>query len=136
MCNLGDELATTLEIGDNLVVNAKEGNDEGVSFWLIMCTKPLWKVTKAFTNGWGTSFEEGDDVIGGIYYQKWGHSDTSYVLLKDSQKVYIFFHLVTTIKFFFPPRNHQVNGNDLVYELLGETMRNIIEVIASLGVIK
>jgi hypothetical protein len=86
MCDLGNELATTLKIGDNLVVNVKEGNDEGVSFWLIMCTEPLCKVTKAFTNGWGISFEEGDDVIGGIYYQKWGHIDTSYVLLKDSKK--------------------------------------------------
>jgi hypothetical protein len=29
------------------------------------------------------------------------------------------------------PRNHQVNGNDLVYELLGEIMQNVIQVIAS-----
>jgi hypothetical protein len=51
MCDLGDELATTLKIGDNLAVNAKEGHDEGVSFWLILCIEPLCKVTKAFTDG-------------------------------------------------------------------------------------
>jgi hypothetical protein len=104
MCDLGDELVTALEIGDNLAVNIKEGND-GVSFLLILCIEPLRKVTKAFTNGWGTSFEE-DDVVGNTYYQKWGHSDTSYVLLKDSQKVYICSHMVRAIKFLMPPRNH------------------------------
>jgi len=66
MCDLGDELAIALEIGDNLTINIEEGNDEGVSFWLILCIKPLHKVTKAFTDNWGTSFEEGDDVVGGI----------------------------------------------------------------------
>jgi hypothetical protein len=96
----------------------------------------LHKVTKAFTDNWGTSFEEGDDVVGGIYYQKWGHSDTSYVLLKDSQQVYIFSHMVRAIKFLMPPRNHRMNGNDHVYELLGETMQNITEVIASLEVVE
>jgi hypothetical protein len=105
MHDLGDELATALEIGDNLAVNTKEGND-GVYFSLILCTEPLRKVTKAFTDGWGTSFEEGDDVVRGIYYQKWGHNDTSYVLLKDSQKVYIFSHMVRVIKFLMPPMNH------------------------------
>jgi hypothetical protein len=104
MCDLGDELVTALEIGDNLAINIKEGND-GVSFLLILCIEPLRKVAKAFTNGRGTSFEE-DDVVGSIYYQKWGHSDTSYVLLKDSQKVYIFSHMVRAIKFLMPPRNH------------------------------
>jgi hypothetical protein len=60
------KLADALEIGDNLGVNVDKGNDEGVSFWLILCTMPLHKVTKVFIDDWGTSFENGDDVVGGI----------------------------------------------------------------------
>jgi hypothetical protein len=64
---LVDELANALEIGDNLGVNVDKGNDEGVSFWLILCAMSLHKVTKTFIDNWGTSFEDGDDVIGGKY---------------------------------------------------------------------
>ncbi len=39
-----DELVIILEVSDNVTVNAKEGNDEGASFWSILCTKPLHKV--------------------------------------------------------------------------------------------
>jgi hypothetical protein len=130
--NVGDELNVVLEIRDNLAVNVEDGNDEGASFWLIMCIEPLHKVKVVFTYQWGTSFEEGDDVVGGIYYQRWANNDTSYVLLKDSHKVYLYSHLVKAIKFLMPPKNYQVNGNDPIYELLGEILRNINEVITSL----
>jgi hypothetical protein len=42
--DIGDELPNALEIGDNLVVNAKDGSFECASFWLIMCTMSLHKV--------------------------------------------------------------------------------------------
>jgi hypothetical protein len=35
-----DEL-DALDIGDNLVVNVIEDNDEGATFWLILCINPL-----------------------------------------------------------------------------------------------
>jgi hypothetical protein len=75
-----------------------------------------------FTNNWGSSYEEGDDVVGGLYYQKWGNSDNSYVLLKDSCKVYVYSHLMRAIKFLMPLGNHRVIGNDAIYELLKETL--------------
>jgi hypothetical protein len=44
-------------------------------------------VKKAFKCEWGIEFEEGDDVVAGKHYQKWGNSYSSYVLLKDSHIV-------------------------------------------------
>jgi hypothetical protein len=98
-----------------------------------MCIKPLHKVKDAFIDQWGISFEEGDDVVGGIYYQRWGNYDTSYVLLKYLHKVYFYSHLVRAIKFLMPPKNHRVGGNDPIYELPKEILRSINEVIVFLG---
>ncbi len=103
LLDVGGKLIIVLEIGDNPIVNVEEGNDEGASFWLIMCTDPLHKVRNFFIDQWGTKFEEGDDVVGGIYYQRWGNNDTFYVLLKDSHKVFFYFHLVRVVKFLMPP---------------------------------
>jgi hypothetical protein len=73
-------------------------------------------------NGKFLVVEEGDDFVGGLYYQKWENSDNSYVFLKDSHKVYVYSHLVRVVKFMIPPRNHKVIGNDAIYELLEETL--------------
>jgi len=88
----GCDLATTLEIRDNFAINAKEGNIEGQDFWLIFCTKSLHTIKKPFKCKWGIKFEEGDEVVAGKYYQKWGDFDSSYVLLKDSHVVYMYAH--------------------------------------------
>ncbi len=74
-CDTCDELVGVLDIGDNHAVNAEDGNFKGASFWLIMCTKSLRKVKKAFTNRWGKTFDEGDDAVVGLYYQKWGNNE-------------------------------------------------------------
>jgi hypothetical protein len=34
-CDTCDELVDVLEIGDNFVINAKDGNSKGATFWLI-----------------------------------------------------------------------------------------------------
>jgi hypothetical protein len=41
LLDVGGKLIIVLEIGDNPIVNVEEGNDEGASFWLIMCTDPF-----------------------------------------------------------------------------------------------
>ncbi len=93
-----DDLVVVLEVNDNVIINAKEGNDEGASFWLILCTKPLHKVKTPFIDKWGiNSYEEGANVIGGLYYQKWGNNDNTYVLFKEPQKVYVYSHLVNAL---------------------------------------
>jgi hypothetical protein len=63
-----DELAVILEVDDNFTINVEEGNDEGVTFWVILCIEPLHKVKESFINNWGSSYEEGDDVVGSLYY--------------------------------------------------------------------
>jgi hypothetical protein len=131
---VGNELVGVLEIGDNLVANVKDGNLGGVAFYLILCTKALHKVKDAFIDIWGTSFDVGDDVVASIYYHKWENNDSSYVLLKDSHVVYVYSHLVGVGKFLMPPKNHRVNGNDVVYELLEDILQGINEVIVSLEV--
>ncbi len=130
----GDELATILKVNDNFIVNVEEGNDEGVTFWVILCTKPLHKVKASFIDNWGSSYEVSDDVVGGLYYHKWGNNDKTYVLLTDSHKIYVYFHLVRVVKFLMPPRNHQVIGNDVICELPEEILQSINDVITSLNV--
>ncbi len=95
-----------LKVGDNLAINVEDGNTECVSLYLILCTKTFHKVRKTFTNHWGTSFDEGDDVVVGFYYHKWGNNHSSYVFLKDSHIVYVYSHLMRAVKFLMPPKNH------------------------------
>jgi hypothetical protein len=77
-------LTTTLEVGDNFAVIVKIGNLKCFDFWVFCCTKPMHTIRKEFTNKWGTSFVIGDVVVAGLYYQSWGSSDESFVLLKHS----------------------------------------------------
>ncbi len=41
---VGDEFTNILKIGHNLTINDEDGNVEGVSFYVILCTKTLHKV--------------------------------------------------------------------------------------------
>jgi hypothetical protein len=88
----GDELAASLEIGDNFVVNAEKGNKKGQEIWIVCCTKPLHKLNGPLNYKWGMNYNEGDEVVVRKCYEKWGNSDSRYVLLKDSH-VYIYVHI-------------------------------------------
>jgi hypothetical protein len=102
-----------LEVGDNFVINEEEGNSEGQDFWLVCCSKPLHTLMCK----WGIKYYEGDEVVVGKYYQNWGNSDSSYVLLKDSSVVYLYSHLVKVVKLLTPPKDYCVFGNDALFEL-------------------
>jgi hypothetical protein len=56
-----------------------------------------------FTENLGST----NDVVRGLYYQKWGNNDNSYVFLKNSNKVYVYSHLIRVVKLLMPPRNHK-----------------------------
>jgi hypothetical protein len=128
----GNVLTTTLEIGDNFVVNDEIGNLEGVDFWVVCCTKPMHTTRKEFTDKWGTSFVIiSDDVVAGLYYQRWGSNDRSFVLLKDFHVIYVLCNLVCVAKFLMPPRDHIVSGNDGVYRMDEDTSSVINFVIAT-----
>jgi hypothetical protein len=127
-------LAIILKVNDNFIVNVEEGNDDGVTFWVILCTKPLHKVKASFIDNWGSSYEVSDDVVGGLYYHKWGNNDKTYVLLTNSHKIYVYLHLVRVVKFLMPPRNHRVIGNDVICKLPEEILQSINDVITSSNV--
>jgi hypothetical protein len=50
--NDGDHLIAYLLLGNNFVVNAKEGN-EGVDFYILICPQTNFVVEKPFTCPWG-----------------------------------------------------------------------------------
>jgi hypothetical protein len=131
----GDELSALLEVGDNFAVVASTDNDEGVEFFIICCSRGVHEVKVAFTCHWGTSFQVGDKVVCGTYYQKWGRSESSsYVLLNSSKIVYLHACHVVVIKFLMTPTDYRVAGNAPVYNLPTGAKDKILSVIAGLEV--
>jgi hypothetical protein len=113
----GKYLANCLEVGDNFVVNAEEGNEEDVNFYIVLCTQPTHIVAKDYTNPWKTKFKEGDVVVAETYYQKWGSGINNYVFLQNSLTMFMHVSHVRSIKFPMLPSNHRVVNNDHVYIL-------------------
>jgi hypothetical protein len=68
----GKYFASFLELEDNFAVFAAADNEEIVDFHLLVCTKKIFTCTEAFRCKWGESFEVGNQVIQGRYYQKYG----------------------------------------------------------------
>lgn len=122
----GDELADILEIGDNFAVPAEAGNDENVTFYILQCQKPKFLVRERFKCPWGGWIDEGEYVVAGTYYQKWGLSSDSFVYLSESRTAHVPSNLVVRIKFVMEPKSYRVKADDPVYRL-GDADREIIE---------
>jgi hypothetical protein len=118
----GEEMSDLLNIEDNFVVQAEEGNAEGVQFYILQCQQPKFKVTAPFKCIWGCEFQAGDYVVAAIYYQKWGTSNRSYVFLSESRTAYVDAHLIRMYKFFMPPASHRVKGDDAIYQISEDTL--------------
>jgi len=84
-----------LEVGDNFAISEEKG----------CCTKPLHTLIHPLIRKWGIQYYEGDEIVVGKYYKKWGNSYSSYVLLKDSSVVYLYSHLMKVVKFLMPPND-------------------------------
>jgi len=41
-------------LGDNFVVNVEEGNEEGIEFYVMLCTQPTHILKEDYTCHWGT----------------------------------------------------------------------------------
>jgi hypothetical protein len=80
----GKYFSSFLKLGDNFVVSTVADNEENVDFHLLVCTKKMFTCTEAFRCKWGESFEVGDQVIQGRYYQKYGTAAGTYVYLRKS----------------------------------------------------
>jgi hypothetical protein len=47
--NDGDHLAACNSLRDNFIMNAKQGNEEGFNFYILVCTQTSFMVEQAFT---------------------------------------------------------------------------------------
>jgi hypothetical protein len=111
---------------------AKKEIVEGQEFWVMCCTKPLHMLTNPLKCKWGTEYDVGDKVIARKYYKKSKNYDSSYVLLKKSNVIYLYSHLVNVVKFLMPPKDYCVYGNDSLFEVPSEVVarnRSIIDVL-------
>lgn len=108
-------------LGDNFVIPAEEGNDEGVEFYILQCQKEKFQVQEDFLDPWGGDFRRGDFVISGSYYQKYGRASDTYVLLDASPVAHVDAHLVRLCKFSMTLASHVVRGNSAVYRLSADT---------------
>jgi len=118
-----------VDIGDNFVVPAEPGNEEGVPFYVLQCQRSKFEVQSAFTCSWGGEFQEGDFVIGGTYYKKHGTADNTFVFLDRSNVAYVHAHLVRAVKFSMTLASHMVKGGDRVYRMSSETLECIKSVL-------
>jgi hypothetical protein len=48
---------------------ADEGNEEGISYYVLQCQRPTFIVCEGFDCVWGNSFSIGDSIVEGIYYE-------------------------------------------------------------------
>jgi hypothetical protein len=62
-------LTEDLRIRDNFTMLADEGNEEGISYYVLQCQRPTFIVCEGFDCVWGNSFSIGDSIVEGIYYE-------------------------------------------------------------------
>jgi hypothetical protein len=80
---------------------------------------------ESFTDGWGQTWYEGHNVIGGLWYERLQLGSCTYYFHKNSPTALVFSHLVITSKFPMPPTIHVVRGNSTTYKFLEEVLRII-----------
>jgi hypothetical protein len=56
----GDHLATCILLGDNFANFAKEGNEEGADFYILLCTQTCFVLDQPFICQWGQQRCVGD----------------------------------------------------------------------------
>ena len=128
----GDDLALGLEVGDNLCVRAESGNEEGVKFYALQCTKVLHSVASNMgPDAYNQTVERGSDIVCGLYYQRCGRAPTSYTLLRDQGPALIFSHLVKITKFPMVMATHKLKGGTTVYSMPISTLQQIESLISS-----
>lgn len=123
----GEYFASILEIGDNYAISAAADNEENVDFYLLVCTKKVYTCQTRFRCKWGESFEVGDKVVQGRYYQKYGTGADTYVYLKTSHLAHCHVEYLRAVKFPMLMADHRVARNDAVYKLPNSVQEAISE---------
>jgi len=110
----GAYLASCLQLKDNFATQVEVDNDEGVDFYLLLCTKHC---------------KEELHVCLGQKIRGWGHGCGGEVLLEVrilGPKLHIFSQIgdnsyssfgIIALKFLLVPQIHRIQGNDPVYAL-------------------
>jgi hypothetical protein len=82
-------------VGDNFVVFVESRNSEGVDFFILKCTNPMYTMQEERkTDGWGETLESKDEVVDGYHYKQQGAKQISYVFLKETNFASILSHLM------------------------------------------
>ena len=118
----GGSIGDMLNIGDNFAVPAEEDNDEGVEFYILQCQRSRFVVKEAFECVWGGSFEVGNCVVAGTYYQRWGRTDKTYVYLNESRVAHVNADAVIASKFLMRPASYRVKGQESLYKISEDTL--------------
>lgn len=83
---------------------------------------------------WSIKYDVDDEAICGYYYKKYRRVDDSYKILKKSELVFMYAHLVRGVKFLMPPKDYCVSGNDMVYAIHDATRQGVKSIILLLEV--
>jgi hypothetical protein len=95
-----NEQVAGLRLGDNFVIVAALGNNEGVDFFILQCIKQMHIVQEDVgLDDWGNFVETGDEIIINHYCKQLGTRKSSYVLIRDKGPTFIYSHLMCDSKF-------------------------------------
>ena len=106
-----------LELGDNLVVSAAADSEENLAFHILVCTRKMFTCTQAFKCKWGKTFQVGDKVIQGRYFQRFGIGADTYLYWWKSHLAHKNVDYIRAVKFSVIITNHRVASNDPMYKL-------------------
>jgi hypothetical protein len=118
----GGSKGDMLNIGDNFAISTEEDNNEGVEFYVLQCQRLKFFVKEPFECVWRGSFEVGNCVVAGTYYQRWGRTDMTYVFLNESRVFYVNADLVIACKFLIRPTSYKVKGQESIYKISNDTL--------------
>ena len=93
-----ETLSDVIYVGDNFVVNAEEGNSEGVDYYILTCTVSKQCAMQNIVDAWGNFVSVGTFYIEGIFYAQLDAYNYVYILFKDKPIAYMYSHLVRCIK--------------------------------------
>jgi hypothetical protein len=114
-------LGDVFVIGDNFAVPVEVDNEDGVDFYILQCQRPRFVVTEPFECIWGSTFHACDFTVAGTYYQRWGHSNKTYVYLSELRIAYVSADLVKACKFIMRPATYRVKGDEPIYKMSEDT---------------
>jgi hypothetical protein len=125
-------LAAELEIGDCFAILAEPGNSEKANWFILQCTKPMHLVQEEVKeDAWGNQFDQGDEVVEGLYFQQKGIKENSYIFLRDKGTACVYSHHVCANKFAMVQAQHKQKGNVSVYQLSDTKVAQLKAIVRS-----